>query len=155
MTHRPWATAAGFVGAMGLVPTGLVAWAWCLHLWESGPFGEKIRSDPFLTRMPPLAWLAVLAVSVVVYGSMMGGPLLILAGAVKTWARNSNSASNMRTALVGAALLLAWSIFGLAVWPPDAAVRVVAAAMAAGSLFVLVTAWTRRRSATRQPEATQ
>ena len=144
MTQRAWASAVCAVAALCLIPTAFVTWQGYSYLWKSGLFGGGSPSDPFLATAPPIAWLLSLVLSIVVCASIVGGPLLIVLGAARAWAGNATSPSSVRMVFVGGTLLSAWSMLWLAVWPPDSLVRMVAAAMAVGGLFVLVTAWRRR-----------
>ncbi len=125
-----WGTLWVSCGVLCLIPSCLVAAAYYAHLLGDRQFWSGAD------------FLSLLAFSVPLYGSMVGGPLAVVLAGVGH--RSSRDTRWSRVAQVGGTLSLAWGVL-FAVLAGDLAARLTGSMAVVLSLAVLVTATSRAR----------
>ena len=124
---RWWSVFVAGAGVFCLLPAVLVTVMYYRHMWH---YSWSELGLPF-------------AVMTAFYAVLLSGPTTLLASSFLALRKSSRRASE-RCALLGGGLTLAYSLLGLAAWPPDIPVRVVVASMALASMGVLVGTLRRR-----------
>jgi hypothetical protein len=136
MRPRAWASIVLGLGMLCLTPLAIVMWLYYSRLWEG------IDPQDPSGRAPAHLWSAL--PPGLVHASIVGGPLLIVVGAILILVRGTAFRDAVRMVRAGSILLSLWSVLGLVTWSPGLEGQIVVGVMALASLFLAITAWRRR-----------